>query len=78
MICLAISFDPPEEIAEELRDLLEQVNFGRHLDLRGIKLSSEEFQLSITGNAVDFAMVVADNFLETVKYTKNIIIQTSK
>ena len=29
----ALANDPPEEIAEELRDLMEQVNSRRHLEL---------------------------------------------
>jgi hypothetical protein len=36
LIATALAGDPPEEIAEELRDLLEQVNFCRHLQLRGL------------------------------------------
>jgi hypothetical protein len=35
LIALALSGDPPAEIAEELRDLLEQVGFSRHLETRG-------------------------------------------
>jgi len=36
LIAMALIGNPPSEIAEELRDLLEQVNFNRHLELRGI------------------------------------------
>jgi len=35
LIAFALSGNPPNDIAIELRDLLEQVNFLRHLDLRG-------------------------------------------
>src|SRR5215218_2005638 len=38
LIATALAGDPPEEIANELRDLLEQVHFDRHLDLRGVEL----------------------------------------
>ena len=40
------------EIAQELRDLLEQVNFHRHLKLRGLELSEAEMQLSLSGPEV--------------------------
>ena len=35
LIGRALSGSPPDEIAEELRDLLEDVYFHRHLSLRG-------------------------------------------
>ena len=36
MIAYGLIGMPPNEIAEELRDLLEKVNFQRHLRLRGV------------------------------------------
>ena len=35
LISLALSGEPPAEIADELRDLMENVNFFRHMELRG-------------------------------------------
>lgn len=37
----ALAQDPPAEIAEELRDVLEQANFHRRIDLRGIALADD-------------------------------------
>ena len=34
----ALAGNPPADIADELRDLLEQITFQRHLELRGVKL----------------------------------------
>src|SRR5208337_4862032 len=47
LIYKALAGEPPAEISDELRDLLEQVSFRRHLELRGIKLSEEEIQMAI-------------------------------
>ena len=41
--------DPHPEIAEELRDLLEQIYFQRHLSLRGVELGVDEMQMSLSG-----------------------------
>jgi hypothetical protein len=41
LICTALSCNPPEEIADELRDLLEQIYFERHLALRGLSRGHE-------------------------------------
>ena len=51
-IATALSGNPPIEIAEELRDLLEQVNFNRGLALRGVQRYGSELQLTIAGQAV--------------------------
>lgn len=40
------------EIAQELRDLLDQVNFHRHLELKGVELGDGEIQLSLYGQEV--------------------------
>ena len=42
----ALAHEPPNEVAEELRDLVEQVHFQRHLELRGVELGNDEFQMS--------------------------------
>ena len=42
LVATALAHEPPPEIADELRDLLEQVNFQRHLELRGVVLTEEE------------------------------------
>jgi len=39
LIATALSGNPPQEIVNELRDLLEQVNFVRHLALREVELA---------------------------------------
>ena len=41
LLAHGLSGEPPEEIAEEIRDLLEQVHFRRHLDLRGLTLEGK-------------------------------------
>ena len=43
---------PPDQIAEELRDVFEQAGFHRHLRTRGVTLSANELQLSLTGPSV--------------------------
>lgn len=77
IVATALSGNPPDDIANELRDLLEQVNFYRHLDLRGIILEPDEFQLSIGGLVVSFGMGLMDILIEKFKYTKRLIFNTA-
>lgn len=73
LIAAALSGEPPDDIAEELRDLLEQVQFQRHLDLRGVSLAPEEFQLSIAGDDVGFGIASTDSFLERVHVAERMV-----
>lgn len=67
LVTSALSKDPPHELQEELRDLLEQVNFRRHLFLRGVELDEEdEMQMSLAGNHVGLGIVHSQEFLQRV------------
>lgn len=48
----ALAGEPQPEIAEELRDLLKQIYFQRHLDAQGLVLTDSELQLSLAGPEV--------------------------
>jgi hypothetical protein len=76
LIAAALAGDPPREIAEELRDLFEQVNFNRHLDLRGLKLDPNELQISLYGNATSFGMVQSDLFVDRVRCAESLLFRT--
>ena len=67
MIAQGLAGNPPEEIANELRDLLEQVYFQRHLDLRGIVLKPNEFQVSFTGNDIGLGIARIDTITKKIQ-----------
>ncbi len=69
----ALAGEPDPQIAEELRDLLEQVNFRRHLSLRGISLGEGEIQLSLSGQQVGLGMVSQGEFLGRMENSSKII-----
>lgn len=46
LLATGLAGEPPEEIADEIRDLLEQVHFRRNLELRGMTLDGNEVQTS--------------------------------
>jgi hypothetical protein len=78
LICTALIGRPPAEIAEELRDLLEQVNFQRHLELRGIALHETEVQMSISGNAVGFGIAPVEAFINRVQDAEKLLYRTAE
>ncbi len=42
LIGMALAGEPPEELADELRGVFEEIGFHRHLDLRGVELQSND------------------------------------
>jgi hypothetical protein len=78
LICRALLGSPPENIAEELRDLLEQVYFGRHLLVRGIDLEPDEFQISLAGDAIGYGIAQSDLVLDRIQKTEKLLYRTAE
>jgi hypothetical protein len=78
LISSALSGNPPEEVAEELRDLLEDVHFHRHLEVRGVSLDPGEFQMSLQGSAVGFGIARSVDFVGRVKDLETLIYRTAE
>jgi hypothetical protein len=79
LLTLALSGDPPNEIAEEIRDLLEQVNFSRHLKLRGVRLAEDELQLSLAGGAaVGFGIARQEELVSRLTSTSTLLYRTAE
>ena len=76
LVAAALAGDPPDEIAEELRDILEQANLQRHLALRGLELAFDEMQLSIEGKATGHGMAQSDEFVDRVQTSEKLIFRT--
>ena len=49
--------DPHPEIVNELREVWEQANSQRRLELKGIELAADEMELSLVGNDVGWGLV---------------------
>jgi hypothetical protein len=78
LIAIALSGEPPAEIGEELRDLYETVNFSRHLQLKGKKLTKGEVQMALSGNAVGYGIVPANLYFDRVQITGRLLLRTAE
>jgi len=78
MIAQGLAGEPPEEIANELRDLLEQVYFQRHLDVRGINLEPNELQISLTGNEIGFGIAKSDAVTKRIQDIERLLYRTAE
>ena len=78
LIAIGLSGNPPSEIGDELRDLLETVYFSRHLSLRGLELDPGEFQMSLAGEAVGFGVIESGQFLRRAEITEKMLVRTTE
>ena len=78
LIAIALSGDPPLEIGDELRDLLENVYFSRHIALHGLVLDPLSFQMSMAGGAVGFGVMESGQFLRRAESLERLIIRTAE
>lgn len=78
LIAKALVGNPPSEIQEELRDLLEQAYFQRHLEVKGVVLEPGEFQMSVTGASVGFGVAESRAFLNRVQDLEKLIFRTAE
>ena len=76
IVATALAQEPHPEIAEELRDLLEQIYFQRHLDLKGITLQEDEIQLSLSGQKVGNGFVNVEEIYERISSSSKLIHRT--
>lgn len=78
LISIALYGEPPFEIAEELRNLLEELHFQRHLQLQGITLDPAELQLVIAGKGIGYGMVKSNEILDRINTFQNITLRTAE
>jgi hypothetical protein len=78
LVCTALIGNPPVQLADELRDLLEQIHFERHLALRGIELQPDEIQMSIAGKSVGYGIAPTEAFLKRVENTEILLYRTAE
>ena len=73
LICQGLAGNPPEEVANELRDQYERVNFERHLEVRGVTLAPTDIQLVLAGDGVDYGTIQGNSFLRRVTSTEKLV-----
>lgn len=78
LACTGLSGNPPAQIADELREVIERVNFHRHLDLHGYALIEEELQVSLSGNDVMSGTAKVHAVTERVMNTSLLLYRTAQ
>lgn len=76
-VCMGLAGDPTADIAEELRDLLQQANFSNHLLHTGHKLLVDELQLSLAGSEVGNGLIKGNELMNRIAIIEKIAYRTS-
>lgn len=74
----ALAGDPHPDIAEELRDLLEQIYFQRHLNLNGVALQDDELQMSLSGPEVSRGLAPHNEIYGRLDSIEKLIYRTAE
>jgi len=78
LIGSALAGEPPEELAQELRALFEDVGFHRHLDRHGVELQNNDVQLVLVGHAISPGMADSDEFVDRISTMQRLLHRTSE
>ncbi len=77
LIARALAGNPPGEIADELRELSEKVNFERHLKSEGIQLDENELRLSVQGNSIGFGLAPVQSIMARISDIEKLVQRTA-
>lgn len=76
LVAQGLTGSPPPEIAEELRDLFDEITFGRHLFAKGMELSNSEWKMTIFGPAITKGVAPTDELLTRVEKVSTLVRRT--
>jgi hypothetical protein len=76
LVALGLFGNPPDEIAEELRNLLEDINIERHLKLGNIKNTDNEFQFSMIGRSIGYGVAPSSEVISRIGNMEKLVTRT--
>lgn len=78
MVAYALAGNPPIAVAEELRNLLEDIHFNRHILDSSVKLAEDELDLTVAGNAIGYGIADKDEVFRRVEVLQTIFIRNTE
>lgn len=78
LVAQALVGTPPEDIAEELRDVLDQANFLRHLRSKGVVLEQRDMQVSVAGPGIGHGFGEMRHLIDRISSIEQLIFRTAE
>lgn len=69
---------PPQEIADELHDIVEEEQFRRHFATRGVELQPDEVQMSLAGPAIAAGIAPSSAIMSRLEGLQNLVFRTAE
>lgn len=73
MVSFGLIGDPPADIAQELRDLMDDIKFHRSLQEKGKQIGYNALQLSIDGSGVGYGWIESGEFIRRFQAITNLV-----
>lgn len=73
-----LSGRPFDDVAAELREVLDRASFERHLALRGLELADDEFQLTVVGRGVGPGLATEQAFFPRYRAARSMFFRTAE
>ncbi len=78
MLSFGLTVNAPTPLLDELRNMQDEINFSRHLQLNGLQLDNNEIQFSLVGNSVSFGKIHSKEFLNRFQIMEQITYRTAE
>lgn len=78
MVSYGLAGNPPSDIADELRILYDELNFERHISIKGLILDETEIALSLSGNEVGHGIIRSHEFLNRLQLIEQLTYRTAE
>jgi hypothetical protein len=76
LIAKGLAGFPPPQVAQELMNLLDKVNFEYRLQSQGVVLAHDALLVLLHGQSVGFGTVFYDEFMHRIKSIRTIVVRT--
>jgi len=67
---------PPLDVRAELQDLYEDINFMRHLEIKGLELDESQWLMSLSGNATSYGRTSLNQLMLRVEKVASLFYRT--
>ena len=78
LVAIALAGDPPDEIANELREIFELANFERHLELHDLSLGDGDLQITFAGNSISKGIAPRKEVFTRVGELEKLLLRTDE
>lgn len=78
MVSFALSGNPPDAIADDLRNILEDAHFGRHLLAENVAIADDEIDITIAGSRVGYGIAPMEEVFQRAEVLQALVVRANE